>query len=123
MIELLIVAPSNSLTHHVPAGFIFVDEVFDEANLSDAISHQQRTSTDLERALGYLRRRYPKRIAVRRLNLWSPEGLWATIRYRLRSFPAVIIDHSQVLVEDQLEFRNLRDLVEALLSQPITTSQ
>ena len=117
MIELLIIAPSTSFTHHVPGGFIFADEVFTEANLRDSVSQSQNLTTDLEHVLGYLAKRYPRRLRLRWLNLWSLEGLWATIRYRLRSFPAVVVNQTDVLVDDQLEMQSLQNFIDLLLSQ------
>ena len=117
MIELWIVAPSDSLTNHVPGGFIFADQVFSEAKLRDPMSHSQKLTADLDRALGYLAKRYPKRLRIRWFNLWSLGGLWAAIRYRLRSFPAVVVNQDQVLIDDQLESHSFRSYVESLLSQ------
>ena len=117
MIEILIVAPSNSFTHHVPGGFIFADEVFTEANLRDSVSQSQNLTSDLEHALGYLAKRYPKRLRVRWLNLWSPEGMWAAIRYKIRSYPAVIINQNRLLTGEELQIHPLREIIESLLSQ------
>jgi hypothetical protein len=117
MIELLIVAPSSSFTHHVPGGFIFTDEVFAEAKLRDHVSESQGLTSELERALGYLAKRYPKRLRIRWLNLWSLGGVWVAIHYKLRSFPAVVVNQNHVLIDDQLEIESLRNFVESLLSQ------
>lgn len=117
MIELLIVAPSDSFTHHVPGGFILTDEVFTEADLRDPVSQSQKLTSALERALSYLAKKYPRQLRLRWLNLWSPEGLWAAIRYRLRSFPAVVVNQKYVLVDDQLEIQSLRNFIDSLLSQ------
>jgi len=117
MIELLIVAPSTSFTHHVPAGFIFTDEVFAEANLRDPVSQSQKLTSDLEHTLGYLAKQYPGRLRLRWLNLWSPGGAWAAVRFRLRSFPAVVINQNQVLVDDQLQIQSFITYIDALLPQ------
>lgn len=117
MIELLIVAPSDSFTHHVPAGFIFADEVFSEANLGDPTSQSQKLTKDLERTLVYLTKKYPKRLRIRWLNLWSFGGVWTAIRYRLRSFPALVVNQNHVLIDDQLQIQSLRSFIDLLLSQ------
>ena len=117
MIELLVIAPSDSFTHHVPAGFIFADEVFTEAKLRDPISQSQKMAFDLERALGYLVKKYPKRLRIRWLNLWSLGGVWTAIRFRLRSFPAVVVNQSHVLMDDQLQIQSLGNFIDAMLSQ------
>jgi hypothetical protein len=116
-IELLIVAPSNNFTHHVPGGFIFTDEVFAEAKLRDPVSQSQNLTYDLERTLGYLVKRYPGRLRLRWLNLWSPGGVWAAIRYRIRSFPAIVANQNHVLVENQLQSQSLQNFIDSLLSQ------
>lgn len=117
MIELLIIAPSDSFTHHVPGGFIFADEVFTEANLRDPVSQSQKLTHDLERTLGYLAKRYPKRLRIRWLNLWSLGGVWTAIHYRLRSFPAVVVNQNRVLVDDQLQIQSLGNFIDSLLVQ------
>ncbi len=117
MLELLLVAPAEQMLHHVPGGFLFTDEVFTAAKMRDSISHRQRMAADLERTLGYLARRYPRRIRIQRLNLWSLGGLLATVRFRIRSFPALIINRQRLLTDGELEFRALRETVDAYLSQ------
>jgi len=117
MIELLIIAPTDSFTHHVPAGFIFADEIFTEANFRDPVTQSQRLTSELERNLGYLARKFPGRLRVRWINLWSLGGAWTAIRYKLRSFPAVLVNQKEVLIEDQLETHTFRNYVENLLSK------
>ena len=117
MIQLLIIAPSEGFRHHVPAGFIFADEVFDEANIRDSVTQSQKLASELERTLGYLAKKYPGRLQIRFLNLWSPGGVWTAFRYRLRSFPAVVVNQNEVLTDDQLEARTFRSHVETLLSK------
>ncbi len=118
MIEVLIVAPQGGLDHHVPAGFIFADEVFQEARLGDPITAGQSLTRELDRALGYLASRFPRRIRVRRVDPWTPGGLWLAFRFRLRSFPAVILDRREVLSGEQLRFEAFRERITALLSGP-----
>ncbi len=119
MINLLIVAPTNSLDHHVPAGFIFIEEVFAEAGLKDTVSKTQRAASDLERTIGYLARRYPGRIRIRWVNPWSLGGIWITFRYRIRSFPAIIVNQKEVLTGKHLQSKKLQERVEFLLSQTL----
>lgn len=117
MIDILIIAPSDSFTHHVPAGFIFADEVFTEADLRDPVSQSQKLTLELEHALGYLAKKYPKRLRIHWLNLWSPGGVWTAIRYRLRSYPAMVVNQRHVLVDDQLQIQPLQNFIDSLLSQ------
>lgn len=118
MIELLIVAPIEKLRHQVPRGFNFTDEVFSEANLNDQISKEQNLTFELQRALSYLSNRYPHRIRSRWVELWSPGGLWCAIRYRLRSFPAIILNQGKILTGDDLKFKAFIEHITTILSTP-----
>ncbi len=116
MIDLLIVAPPRGFDQHVPAGFIFADEVFAAAELRDPISVAQEEAAELRRALHYLGRRYPRRIRVRWVDPWTPGGLWLSFRFRLRAYPAVIVNQSEVLKGEQLQFQTFCDLISQLLA-------
>lgn len=118
MIDLLIISPSDSMTYNVPAGYIFADEVFAEAKLQDPISKSQKLTYNLERALIYLAKKYPGRLRLRWLNLWSLGGVWVTFRYKLRSFPTVIDNNKHVLSDEQLQFDSICNFIDSLLSQP-----
>jgi hypothetical protein len=117
MVELLVIAPSDGFRHHVPAGFIFTDEVFNEAKIRDPMTQSQKLALELERALGYLAKKYPGRLRVRWLNLWSLGGVWTAFRFRLRSYPAVVVNQNEVLTDDQLDTQSFRSYVEILLSK------
>lgn len=118
MIELLVISPGDHIVTNAPEGFALADQVFQEASLVDALSENQRAHPSLERTLGLLIRRYPRRIRVRWANPWSPGGLLACIRYRVRTFPAVIMNRARVLDGEQLDPENLRNIIEAELSKP-----
>ena len=117
-VELVILAPPNTYDQHVPAGFIFADEVFAEARLKDGISTAQAHSPELERALSYLAKRYPGRVQVRRVDLWSLPGLWLSFRYRVRSFPAILVNRKEMLCDERLRFEAFTAHVAGMLSQP-----
>lgn len=76
--------------HHVPAGFIFCDEVFKEAGLRDEMS-LRGDAARMQRWLERLARRYRRRLQVRFVDLWSLPGLYLALRYRIREYPAFII--------------------------------
>ncbi len=118
MIELLIVAPLERTKHQVSRGFNFTGEVFSEAKLDDPISKAQDLTVDLQRAVSYLSNRYPHRVRARWVELWSPGGLWCAFRYRLRSFPAIILNQKEILTGDELKFKALIDYVSIVLSKP-----
>jgi len=117
MIDLIIIAPSDSLTNHVPGGFIFADEVFSEASLQDSISAAQKAIPELDKTLSYLVKRFPRRIRVRRVSLWSLGGLWFAFRFRLRHYPVVIVNQSIVLQGEDLKPKALIDRIGDLLSK------
>jgi hypothetical protein len=119
MIDLIVISPSDHLTTTMPNGFRFTDQVFSEAAIKDPISSEQRINASLERTLRYLVKRFPRRIRVRWINPWSPSGLLACFRYRVRNFPAVVINQDEVLFGDQLLHDALTQKVADILSQSI----
>ena len=118
MIDLLVIAPSESLSHIAPQGFIFADQVFSEARLRDSISASQNPNIDLERTLFYIAKRFPRRIRIRWVSPWTLSGLWIVFRYRLRTFPTVIINGTIVLNGETLKLKPFQARIETLLSQP-----
>jgi hypothetical protein len=118
MIDLLIISSSDHMLTQGPNGFVIADQILKEASLKDPISTEQRSSLSLEKTLGLLIRRYPGRIRVRWIDPWSPGGLLVCIRYRVRTFPAVIINQTTILVGSQLERDSLREILENALSNP-----
>ena len=119
MINLLVFAPSNDHSYHVPAGFIFADEVFAESGLRDRASASQGALGDLQRNLIYLLYRFPGRLRVRWVDPWSPRGLVYTLRYRLRTFPSILIrtkGEKQILRGK--EIGQINEHVIAALSKP-----
>ncbi|MEJ2484419.1 MAG: hypothetical protein P8Y68_01665 [Anaerolineales bacterium] len=118
MIELLIVAPLERYKHQVPRGFSFTDEMFSEAKLDDPISKAQNLTMELQRAVSYLAHRYPQRVRARWVELWSPGGLWCAIRYKLRSFPVIILNQTEILTGDDLKFKALIDHISETLAKP-----
>lgn len=116
MIELLIITPSDHILTNAPEGFALADQVFKQAALEDPISANQRANPTLERTLGYLARRYPHRIRFRWANPFSFGGFLACLRFRVRTFPAIVLNHKEVLVGEQLDPDRLRETIEAALS-------
>jgi hypothetical protein len=116
VVELTVFAPADQITHHAPRGFIFTDEVFNSAGMQDSISADQSTIQDLRRTLSYLDRRYPGRLKIDFVDFWTFKGLVTAFRYRIRTYPAIIIDGSLVLSGEQLEFKSLEAHISALLS-------
>jgi hypothetical protein len=118
VIDLIVISPSDHMLTHAPNGFLIADQMLAEASLKDSISTKQRNSLPLEQTLGLLVRRYPRRIRVRWVNPWTPGGLLVCIRFRVRTFPAVVMNGTRVLTGAQLERDVLRQTLEEALSKP-----
>jgi hypothetical protein len=116
VINIIIYTPPEDHTQHAPLGFIFTNELFAVQKLKDPISDAQQLSFDLIKSLSYLKNRYPKRLRIRFVNPWSLLGLWVAFRFRLRSFPAVILNRDLVLTGE--EIKSLDQHVANMLSHP-----
>jgi hypothetical protein len=116
MITLLIYAPPEDFTEHAPTGFIFTNELFAAQKLTDPISNAQQLTADLARTVTYLIKRYPGRLRVRWVNPWSLLGLWVSVRYRLRTTPAVLIGRNLVLTGEDI--KDLSQHVANILAKP-----
>jgi hypothetical protein len=88
-----VITHGGDLEQHGPGGFLYVDQVFEEAGLRDATDALQaedfrRRLRILERAL---RREFGSRVSMRALSPWTLRGLWFIVRHRLRDFPCLVI--------------------------------
>jgi hypothetical protein len=118
LIDILIVAPSDE-SGHPPSGFIFANEVFEQAGLKDKVTASQATFKDLRRELSYLVRRYPKRLRVHWVEPLSLRGLYVKIRFRLHAYPVILLFSSTgktVLTGKEIE--RLSDHIVEILSKP-----
>jgi hypothetical protein len=121
VINIIIFTPPEDYTQHAPLGFIFTNELFAAQKLKDPISDAQQLSFDLIKTLSYLKNRYPQRVRIRFVNPWSLFGLWVAVRYRLRSFPAIILNRDLVLTGEDI--KSLSQHVADLLSHPTNAVQ
>lgn len=100
-----VVTHGDDLEQHVPAGFLYVDQMYEEAGLRDSISANQVDS--FWRRLRIFRRALAKEfgdaVKLRVLNPWTPEGLWFVFRHRLREFPVVVIGNKPYPSDSQLD--------------------
>ncbi|UCH58387.1 MAG: hypothetical protein JSV61_09200 [Anaerolineales bacterium] len=117
MIHIIVFAPVDDLVQSSPRGFAFTDGYFSEARLKDPVSATHSNIVQLQRTLGYLQRRYPKRIKLSWVNPWSLNGLLFSLRYRIRSFPTVILQSQlkQVILSGD-EITQISERVADLLS-------
>lgn len=70
--------------------------------------------TGLARRLRYLRNRYPGRIRIQWVEPWSVGGLWLVWRFRIRTFPTIIIGGHEIIPPEKLD--HLEDRVAEILS-------
>lgn len=91
-----------------------MDEYFSASRARDPLTADQQLLEGMQRTLTYLVKRYPRRISVQWVSPWSLGGLWISIRFRIRTFPAVIINRRVTLVGPQID--QLADQVVAILS-------
>lgn len=115
MLTITIVSPSNASVRSAPGGIGYLAEMYEEAGLSDKMSKEQLADYWLFESLAKLKRRFPGRLASRWVSPYSLLGLYLTFRFRIRSFPTIIMG-AEVLdsVEGPSEFE---ELVTARLSE------
>jgi len=119
--HIIVFAPPDDIAHDTPRGFTFVDGVFREARMRDTISASQMSSERLRQKLGYLVKRYPKRIHVSWVNPLSLQGIIFSIRFRQRKFPGILLlSGSEKLFLTGDELSNIEDKVVEILSKPST---
>lgn len=88
-----IVTRGDDLGQATPDGFRYVDEMFSEAGLRDGLGVKEaeaegRRLRVLQRGL---QRELNQPVVLHVVNIWSLDGLWLVVRYRLRDFPRVLI--------------------------------
>jgi hypothetical protein len=100
-----VVTRGDNLEHHVPGGFLYVDEMFAEAGLRDGLGASESNSMwqRMRVVRRGLQRELKRPVVLRVVNPWSPGGLWLVVRYRLRSFPCFLIGNDAYPLETSLE--------------------
>lgn len=99
-----------------PGGLGYLSEMFEAGKLRDELSQQQTHDAWLFSTIKKLQRRHPKRIRARWIDPHSLIGLYLVIRYRLRTFPAVIVgDRAMDPGDDPQAFETV---ITQLLTQP-----
>lgn len=68
-----------------------MSEVYESAGLTDDLSLRQLPDRWIFDTLDKLRRRYPKQFNVRWVNPYSLLGLYVAVRFRIRSYPTIIV--------------------------------
>jgi hypothetical protein len=118
-LELIIVSPSAGLLRSAPGGLGYLQEIYREAGLEDDLSRTQLPDQWLVKSLGRLRLRHPGRLRIRWVDPYSPSGFYLTLRFRIRSFPAIILENTLVdHGEDPATFETL--ITERLAEPPGT---
>lgn len=123
-VRLDIVTPHQiASVQHAPVGFIYVDQMFREAGWTDEAS---RLADEAEAALvrqiiaRFRRPPYRGRVLVRLVSLWSLWGFWLAVRFRLRTFPAVVVNGKAAYAGHEIEA--VEQAVRNLLGIPPDTS-
>lgn len=116
VLTLTVISARNPLVQSVPGGLGYVTEMFDEARLRDGLSHQQLPDAWLAQCLSRLRRQYRKRLRLRWVDPHSVSGLFLAVRFRIRKFPAIIIDKELVYNGD------VPEELEALIAERLAPS-
>jgi len=88
---LTILSSSAGMIQSAPGGLGYLSEVFQAGNLRDRLTQEQLQDGWLFGSVNKLQRRYPKRIKARWVDPHSPMGLYLAVRFRIRSFPAIIV--------------------------------
>ena len=117
MLTLTVLSARNPLTQSVPGGLGYVTEMFDEARLRDGLSYRQLPDEWLVHSLNRLRRQYRKQLRLRWVDPHSLSGLYLSVRFRIRKFPAVIIGGELVYNSDAPE--ELEALIAERLSRAV----
>lgn len=119
-LELTIISPSAALLRSAPGGLGYLLEVYQEANLEDSLSRNQMPDQWLMKSLGRLRYRYPGRLRIRWVDPYSLLGFYLILRFRIRTFPAIILEKS--LVEYGEDPADFEDLITTRLAEPPGTT-
>lgn len=114
---LTVVSSSAAMLQSAPGALGYLSEVFEAGKLRDRLSHEQMPDAWLPQTVRRLQRRYPRRIHARWVDPHSLMGLYLVIRFRIRSFPAIIVDNKQAL-DPGGDPATFEDLVVDLLSHP-----
>lgn len=106
-----VVTRGDDLRQAAPNGFRYVDEMFSEAGLRDGLGVGEaevagRRLRFLQRGL---QRELNQPVVLHVINLWSLDGLWLVVRYRLRDFPTILVGGEAYPLDTPLA-----DLVEAV---------
>lgn len=116
---LTVVSSTAAMLQSAPGGLGYLSEVFEAGKLRDRLSHEQLPDAWLPQSVRKLQRRYPKRIRARWVDPYSLMGLYLVTRFRIRSFPTIIVDNKQVL-DPGGDPTNFENLIVDLLSHPDT---
>lgn len=115
---MIVIAPTEEITQHTPIGLTLLDQVFTEAGMKGKVSEEITHAEELRRTLIYLSRRYPKRVKALWIEPLSLRGLYVKFRYRLKSYPSVLIKIGEELrVLTAEEIIRLPDIVAESLSR------
>ena len=91
VLTITIVSPSNASVGAAPGGLGYLAEMLEAGNIRDELSVRQLPDGWLLHSLAKLRRRYRGRLRTRWVNPYSLLGLYLAARFRIRSYPTIMI--------------------------------
>lgn len=101
--ELIVISQYGDHFQSVPGGMGYVDEMIREAGLSPDTTPADENEAWLHACLKALNRRFGRRVRVRLVNPMSLAGLYLSLRFRFRGYPAVITPDGRALVSPSPE--------------------
>jgi len=85
-----VITPHADITHSMPGGLAYVDQMLTEAGLSGQLANDDEALW-LRRCLYYLDKRFHGWLRVHLIAPMSLPGLVKVIRYRVRTYPTFIM--------------------------------
>lgn len=101
--ELIIITQHGGQYQGVPGGVGYVDEMIREADLPTASPPPADDETWLSVSLAAVKRRFGRQVRVRLINPMSLYGLYLSIRFRFKDYPAVITPDGRLFVQPSTE--------------------
>ncbi len=101
-----------------PGGLGYLSEMFEAGKMKDKLSHEQDHDAWLFSVIRKLQHRHPRRIQARWVDPHSLMGLYLVLRFRLRSFPVVIVGKQTLDPGDNPQ--EFEAVITAMLSQPVS---
>lgn len=90
-LDITILSPGNASVRSAPGGLGYLAEMYAAGGMQDDLSVRQTQDGWLFESLDRLRARYGEQINVRWISPFSLLGLFLAFRFRIRSYPYIIL--------------------------------